>query len=255
MNNREIIPNAEPFFFPGNKIGCLLIHGFTGAPTEMLPVGEYLSEAGYTVLGVRLSGHGTNLDAMVRSRWQDWSASVEDGWHLLNSCTDQIFMIGLSMGGLLTLLNAPKFSPQGIITMSTPSYFPNPFIDKYPRLVKLISKFYPYIYKGEGGWVNREAARGHISYSANPVRSTVELKSLITQMKSNIGKISIPTLVMHSKDDKYVTKDHAEKLFELLKTEDKELFWISGSDHVITRDGNPVIVFDKIAEFIKEKKN
>jgi len=26
------IPGAEPFLFPGNHIGVLLIHGFTGSP-------------------------------------------------------------------------------------------------------------------------------------------------------------------------------------------------------------------------------
>ena len=31
--------NAEPFDFPGNQIGCLLIHGFTGSP-EMRPLGS-----------------------------------------------------------------------------------------------------------------------------------------------------------------------------------------------------------------------
>ena len=29
-----IIPGAEPFFFPGGEISCLLAHGFTGAPKE-----------------------------------------------------------------------------------------------------------------------------------------------------------------------------------------------------------------------------
>ena len=27
-------------FFQGGRIGCLLIHGFTGAPIEMRPMGE-----------------------------------------------------------------------------------------------------------------------------------------------------------------------------------------------------------------------
>ena len=44
-----IIPTAEPFFFPGNRIGCLLVHGFTGAPKEMRWMGEYLNQQGYTV--------------------------------------------------------------------------------------------------------------------------------------------------------------------------------------------------------------
>ncbi len=254
METQEIIPNAEPFFFPGNNIGCLLIHGFTGAPAEMLPLGEYLNNLGYTVLGVRLSGHGTNLDAMIRSRWQDWAASAEDGWHLLSSCTDQIFIIGISMGGALSLYNAPRFSPQGIITMSTPAYFPNKFIDKYPLLTKLISKFYPSRKKGVGGWVNKEAAIGHVSYDANPIRSTVELKELIKQMKAAIPDIKTPTMVIHSKDDKYVKADHAIELFDLLKMQDKELFWVKDTDHVITRDGNPLIVFDKINDFIQAKK-
>jgi carboxylesterase len=49
-----LIKTTEPFFFPGNDTGCLLIHGFTGAPTEMRPLGEFLAGKGYTVLGVRL---------------------------------------------------------------------------------------------------------------------------------------------------------------------------------------------------------
>ena len=251
----ETIPNAEPFFFPGNKIGCLLIHGFTGAPAEMLPLGEYLAELGYSVLGMRLSGHGTNLNAMIRSRWQDWSASVEDGWNLLKNSTDQIFIIGFSMGGVLTLLNAPKFSPQGIVIMSTPIYLPVKFVDRFPSLVRLISKFYPNRVKGEGGWVNREAAKGHISYSANPLRASVELKKLIDRTKKTIPDIDSPVLVIHSKGDNYVTPDHGEKLFESIRVNDKEMFWIQDSDHVITRDGKPEIVFDKIATFIQAKKN
>ena len=49
-----IIKNAEPFYFPGNSTGCLLIHGFTGAPMEMRPLGDFLAEKGYSVLGIRL---------------------------------------------------------------------------------------------------------------------------------------------------------------------------------------------------------
>jgi len=46
-----IIPTAEPFFLPGNRVGCLLVHGFTGAPKEMRWMGEFLNQQGYTVLG------------------------------------------------------------------------------------------------------------------------------------------------------------------------------------------------------------
>ena len=51
-----IMPGAEPFYFSGDRTGCLLIHGFTGTPNEMRWLGTQLSTAGHTVLGVRLAG-------------------------------------------------------------------------------------------------------------------------------------------------------------------------------------------------------
>ena len=66
------IAYSQPFYFPGDSRGCLLIHGFTGSPSEMLPLGQYLNNLGYTVHGVRLKGHGTTLQDMAHTRWKDW---------------------------------------------------------------------------------------------------------------------------------------------------------------------------------------
>ena len=108
----QIIRTAEPFFFPGEgknaRIGCLVTHGFTGAPKEMRWLGEYLHRQGYTVCGVRLAGHATRPADMVRSRWQDWLLSLEDGYALLRSCTEQVCLLGLSMGGVLSLAAAAR---------------------------------------------------------------------------------------------------------------------------------------------------
>lgn len=49
-----IIKGAEPFFLPGSHKGVLLVHGFTGSPSEMILLGNDLYKRGYTVLGVRL---------------------------------------------------------------------------------------------------------------------------------------------------------------------------------------------------------
>ena len=46
----RIIPGAEPFYFPGGQIGCVLIHGFTGSPKEMRELGEYLNKKGFTII-------------------------------------------------------------------------------------------------------------------------------------------------------------------------------------------------------------
>src|ERR1700690_3229103 len=114
----QIIPTAEPFLFPGSRTGCLLIHGFTGAPKEMRTMGEYLNQQNhYSCLGVRLNGHATQPEDMIRSNWSDWTASVEDGYHLLRGACDRIYLVGLSMGGVLSLLMSTRLDVAGVVAM------------------------------------------------------------------------------------------------------------------------------------------
>ena len=53
MNTKILKPNSGSFLKPGGRIGCLLLHGFTGSPSSMKPVGEHLSAQGYSVLAIR----------------------------------------------------------------------------------------------------------------------------------------------------------------------------------------------------------
>jgi carboxylesterase len=106
-----------------------LIHGFTGTPKEMRWMGEYLHQQGYTCLGIRLAGHATQPEDMIRSRWTDWTASVEDGYNILSGIANDIFLVGLSMGGTLSLLMSTRLTPRvkGVVAMSTPSRLPRDY--------------------------------------------------------------------------------------------------------------------------------
>jgi len=52
-------PGAGAYWLPGSReYGILLIHGFTGAPPELRMLADYLHDrGGFTVSGIRLSGH------------------------------------------------------------------------------------------------------------------------------------------------------------------------------------------------------
>src|SRR3954447_8328658 len=83
-----IIPGAESFWFPADgSLGCLLIHGFTGAPSEMRALGTQLQSHGMSALGVRLPGHGTSLRDMERYGRAAWMREAERGLeHSLKTC-------------------------------------------------------------------------------------------------------------------------------------------------------------------------
>jgi carboxylesterase len=251
----RIIPTAEPFFFLGDpsKPACLLIHGFTGTPKEMRWMGEYLNQQGYTCLGVRLAGHATNPEDMIRSRYTDWIASVEDGYHLLRGLTDKIFLVGLSMGGILTLLMSTQLEVKGVIAMSTLSRLPTDYPIWLLKLVSLVLRYRPKTREAPGsGWFDKSAYADHVSYSKNPVRSSAELKKLILALHAALPRVNVPVLLMHSKDDTYVLPENMEQIYELLvNAQDKTKLYITGSGHVLPRDAARQQVFQSALEFIQ----
>jgi len=261
-----IIPTAEPFYFPGKQgqPACLLIHGFTGAPKEMRWMGEYLNhEHGFHSLGVRLAGHATHPEDMVRSHHTDWMASVEDGYHLLRDAlpvghrdgvslskggvSDRIYLVGLSMGGVLSLLMSTKLDVAGVVAMSTPYRFPY----NYPLwMVRLISMFVRFRPKSGEDWFDQAAYAEHVSYPENPVRSGAEFYSLVTKMQAALPNLSVPVLLVHSKNDASVSPESMEHIFAALGTSDKTKLYITGAGHVVTRDAAKEQVFEAAANFI-----
>jgi len=252
----QIIPTAEPFFFPGQgenaRIGCLVSHGFTGTPKEVRWLGEYLNEQGYTVCGIRLTGHATQPEDMVRSRWRDWLLSVEDGYNMLRCCTDQVFLLGLSLGGMLALTAAAQFEAQGVVAMSTPYQVPAPPLPGWAY--RFVSHFIPYLPNSKlpgSGWFDQHAYRQHVAYPKNPVRSGLELRYVIEEMHKALPKIGVPVLLIHSRDDGYVFKDSMERIYQSLGTTDKQMLWVEGGGHVITEEPTRERVFKAAADFIQ----
>lgn len=251
----QIIPTAEPFFLLGDssKPACLLIHGFTGTPKEMRLMGEFLNGQGYTCLGIRLAGHATNPEDMIRSRWTDWAASVEDGYQLLCGMTDHIFLIGLSMGGILSLLMSTRLQVKGVVAMSTPSRLPTDYPTWFIELISHVIRYRPKSKEPPGsGWFDKAAYQDHVAYAQNPVRSTAELKKLILEMHSALPMVKVPVLLMHSKDERYILPDNVEDIYAgLANASDKTKLYLTGSGHNLPRDASRAQVFQAALEFIQ----
>ena len=214
-------------------------------------MGEYLSREGYPSLGIRLAGHATRPEDMIRSRYTDWIASVEDGYHILCGVTNRIYLAGLSMGGVLAMLMSTRLEVAGVLAMSTLYRIPY----GYPVwLIKLLSKFVPYQPKssGEPGatWFDKEAYANHVSYPQNPVRSGAELKSLLREMRAALPRVDVPVLLIHSRNDTYVLPENMDQIYADLGTPDKTRLYITESGHVVTRDAARVQVFEAASAFI-----
>lgn len=248
----EIIATAEPFLFPGSRTGCLLMHGFTGTPKEMRWMGEDLAGRGLSVLGIRLAGHATHPQDMLRCRWTDWVASVEDGYHVLCGLADHIYLMGLSMGGMLALLMATRLPVRGVVAISTPWLISRDWRLPY---IHLVSWVWRYRRKSPGppgsGWHDAEAWKDHISYPHNPLRSVAELNALSAEMRRALPDVRVPVLLVHSQDDDYVLPENLDRIYEgLTHAPEKTRLLVSNSGHVVTREPARQQVFDAAADFV-----
>lgn len=248
MRKTLTIPTAEPFFIPGGKNGCLLLHGFTGTPKEMRMLAETLGQENYTILAPRLAGHATHLDDMRHTTWRDWLASVEDGLNLLKGCTDQQVVMGLSMGGILALLAAARYDVSGVVAFSAPCALPaDPRAAFLPYLTWLV----PQVGKGKPDWRNLEAMQDHVDYLAYPTRSVLQLKQLIQIMRDELSQVSVPALFVQSHADRGITAESMDVLSAGVSSADKTQMWVENSGHVVIREPEREVIFTAVKKFVK----
>ncbi|MBR2179107.1 MAG: alpha/beta fold hydrolase [Selenomonadaceae bacterium] len=246
-----IIPGAEPFFLQGGSHGVLLIHGFTGNPAELLLMGRHLQSQGFTVLGVRLAGHGTNEKDMAHMTKDDWIASTLDGYSILRDCCEMISVVGHSMGALLSLHLAAmlKIDVHRLVTLAPPI-----FIDESLNLHLL-----PPREQSQGRFV-RKARRNlknvpsavNRTYRSMPLISIHELLDLIEIVKTELSKIKIPILILQGKEDRTVKIKSADYIYKNVASIEKQVKLMSNMGHLLPlREGRDEI-FEITLEFLRQ---
>ena len=241
----EVLQGAEEFYYEGNEIGVLVIHGFTGTTQSMAYVGERFATEGFTVFGPRLTGHGTNPKDMELSTYEDWVSDVEAGLKKLNGICTSVFVVGLSMGGTLTLYlaeNHPEIA--GIMPINAAVHMPE-FEEVYESL-KGSERFLD----GIGSDIKAEGVK-ELAYAKTPVKAIGEIIKLMAIVKEELSKIKIPTLVFSSTIDNVVPTENSQFIYDAVRTDKKELVKLPNSYHVATLDNDKELIADRCIAFMK----
>jgi esterase/lipase len=251
------IADPTPFFIQpkiSNGFGVLLVHGLLASPAELRAYGEYLVKQGYTVLGIRLKGHGTSPYALREQSWEDWYGCVQRGFDILKVHCSRIFVVGFSTGGALLLKLATEHYPEmiGVIAVSVPLKFINPAFMLVPllhgtnTLVGWVSAF-----EGIKPFIDNEPEHPTINYRNTPVRALYELRRLITQFDELLPQVSQPTLILYGDEDPIVSSKGAPIIMDKLGSKHKKIQVIKSQRHGILMEniGNTWRVID---DFLNE---
>jgi carboxylesterase len=258
--NTKLMHGAEPFFIPGGRIGCLCLHGLTASPQEVAWLGAFLAQHGATVYAPRLYGHGVEPAHLRRARWQDWYLSALDGYHLLRRQCDQVIVLGLSMGGLLSLRLAADEAVAGLVAMAAPvriaiknvwvvhllRYFV-PTVIRFDRATDRINARVEAIQRERG-----EAVTGRVAYYEHSAAGTAELLKLQAAVKASLARITAPALLIFSEADQTVPIENIDLIAGgLTACRDVQIVRLKQSDHILTNDIEYMQVFESAWSFVE----
>lgn len=111
----------DSFLLEGNNNkGVLLCHTLAGSPDEMRELGKKLNKRGYTVSCPLYSGHDKTFEHLITTQVTDWYKDVENAYDELREKVEEIYVVGMSIGGSFTVKIAQRRDVKAIITINAP---------------------------------------------------------------------------------------------------------------------------------------
>jgi carboxylesterase len=261
--------SAAPFLCESGPTGILLLHGYSGSPHEMRPMGQALQAAGYTVHAPLIAGHGGAPADLHGVRWQDWYASALEGLQLLQARRTTVFVCGFSAGGLLALHLAAHTDGAGlagIITLAPAlSLRGGQLLSLTGVLKHVVPWYYPLaradfanpgvrasiLERAPEANLDDPAVVAEIKRSARvPVASLHELARLQATVRRDLHRVSIPVLVMQGRLDRTVEPGSAAEVFKRIRSPDRRLVWFEHSGHQLPNEGEREEVWRTAIEWL-----
>ncbi len=227
-------------------IGCLCIHGFTGAPFEVEPLVKYLKEHTQWRIAVpTLPGHGDSLQ-LKGVRYQQWVKHAEQELEKLLETCEQVYVIGFSMGGIIASYLAVHYPIKKLILLSAAAYYVNP-----KQLALDVADMVRDSFKGRLA-ENELFVRYKRKIIETPIAATLQFQRLVSSVRPLLNKVNIPTLIAQGESDGVVPPKSAKYLYEHIGTPHKKLVFLKDSKHLICHCNEREKLFHEVVNFLSQ---
>ncbi len=233
-----IMIGAEPLDFPHNGgRGLLLLHGFGDTPQTMHELAAQLHARGYGVVVPLLPGHGRTLRQFVQSGSREWLAHASSALATLRTLHPQIGIVGLSMGGALATILAAEHADVRTLVLIAPYLSVPSRVRRLTGWRGAIGAVIPYFPALGSGSIHDDKTRvDNLAYGALDANTLSELVAVVDRGARALPSLTIPVLMLQSREDNRIPAAAAESTFERIGSSDKQLTWLAGCGHILTVD-------------------
>lgn len=253
MRMEPVEDKTAPFALGSGADACLLLHGFTGTPWDIRPLGEALATRGYRVAAPRLPGHGVVPEAMLKVSWKDWLSAAEEGLAALDGSRN-VFIAGLSMGALLSLILAAKRPERvrGLALIAPAVRFRGPVMTllRATRFVPWLEWVKPWVSKTDTDLSDANVLAEAPIIPRFPSARLQDVWTLQDQAQLALAGVKAPTLVAVAKQDHVVDPIAGMALANRLRASASvRTLELRQGFHIIPRDKDAPQLASSVGEF------
>ena len=244
MNSNGVQPTSMESI--GNRVGILVLHGFSCTTQTVLPWAEAFAKNGYTVNMPVLAGHHTTPEQLYDVSKEDLVQSTLDAYQWLEERTDHIVVCGFDFGGTLAQYLAENYHIDGLLLLNSPFDLPTKLTE---LLATHISNEDSYVPIGTADIKNPRATVAR--YDKYPVHLAQQLIAFAKEVAEDAAKIEAPMLVMHSIDDHVIPPQSVDHLISTARSKEKHLVMLKDSYHYALVDYDAPRIVEQSLYFVK----
>lgn len=238
-------------------LGVLILHGFTSSLDVVNCLEAPLRELGLPTRMPVLRGHGAESpDALRGVTWPDWVADAEAVLQDLLTQADKAIVVGHSMGSLVALtlaadhgdqldsivLSAPALQLRAIVAPGRPLGF------LAPVMARLMDKW-----DMPPRYADRDLEQYDTNYPWTPMDALASLLEFTTVTRRRLPEVTVPFLVLQSRNDTAVALEAAETILRETSTPEnqKRVIWFVETEHEMFRDCEREGTTQAVVDFVQ----
>ena len=225
---------------------ALCLHGLTGTPYETRSVAEALVARGVRAKAPVLAGHAGGPKLLAATKKRAWLRTAERAFEALRAEHERVYLVGVSMGGLLSLRLAQTRPVDALVVIGTPLVLAPPV----PQLLPIVRRIFRFRRKAGSGIRDPKARAEHPTIAAMPMASVAELIALQALVIPDLPKVTAPILIAHGRLDETARPRDAERIHAEVGSSEKELFFLDRSGHIATVDYDRAALARAAADFL-----